>query len=458
MKTPIADFVRAYEKSKTVRLHMPGHKGHSFLGCEPLDITEISGADELSTAEGIIGESERNASALFGTAKTLFSTEGSSQCIRAMIYLATMHRRTKERPLILAARNSHKAFIYALALSDADVVWLWPKKTDSLCSCPITAKQVENALQAAPRLPDAVYVTSPDYLGVQLPIREIAEVCHKYGTLLLVDNAHGAYLHFLPIKQHPMDLGADMCCDSAHKTLPVLTGGAYLHISHNAPDSLAKSAKNAMSVFGSTSPSYLILASLDICNAYLDANFREKLKKQTELTEQIKNRLRENGWNVASTEPMKITIHCSGGSSGISLAKRLREQHMECEYADADNLVMMVSAETTREDLEKLACAMGKNTFPNSEPVSLPPVKANAAMTVRDAVFSPEETVRTEQAVGRICAAPTVSCPPAIPIVVSGEIIDQNAAGLLSYYGINTVSVVKTEEAGGSEGCDRENF
>ena len=136
MNTPIFDFVRSYAEKNTARFHMPGHKGKGFIGCEQFDITEIKGADELFSANGIIAESEKNASSLFGTAKTLYSTEGSSLCIRAMIYLAATESTEKRRKYILAARNVHKAFIYALALCDVDVVWI-SGKTDSVCSCDV---------------------------------------------------------------------------------------------------------------------------------------------------------------------------------------------------------------------------------------------------------------------------------------------------------------------------------
>ena len=130
--TPIWDFVKTYAESNSTRLHMPGHKGQDFLGCESFDITEISGADSLYEANGIIAESENNASNLFGSGRTLFSTEGSSQCIRAMIYLAMLNKRKKskdsKRPVIAAVRNAHKAFVYAAALLDIDVIWLWPEE------------------------------------------------------------------------------------------------------------------------------------------------------------------------------------------------------------------------------------------------------------------------------------------------------------------------------------------
>ena len=128
MDTPILDFVRQYADSDTVRFHMPGHKGRNKLGCEQWDITEVKGADALYEAEGIIARSEENATALFGSQRTLYSTEGSSQCIRAMLYLAITNRRAGTAPVVVAARNVHKSFVYAAALLDIEVAWLWPEE------------------------------------------------------------------------------------------------------------------------------------------------------------------------------------------------------------------------------------------------------------------------------------------------------------------------------------------
>ena len=284
MTTPIVDFVRSYAQSGTARLHMPGHKGQSLLGFEPLDITEICGADELYAPEGIIAESEANATRLFGTAHSYYSTEGSSQCIRAMLFLALQGApQNGKRPVLLAARNAHKALLYAAALLDFDIQWLWPAPQDAgaLCSCPVSAAKLTGALQGLAqqgKRPFGVYITSPDYLGGVQDIAALAEVCKDFGVPLLVDNAHGAYLRFLPQGgQHPIALGAAMCCDSGHKTLPVVTGGAYLHLGKNAPIQDEAAVRNALALFGSTSPSYLILQSLDKCNQVLSEGYPLRL-------------------------------------------------------------------------------------------------------------------------------------------------------------------------------------
>ena len=277
MNTPICDFVKEYANGGKVRMHMPGHKGAALLGTEPMDITEIEGADVLYDPHGIIRESEENASRLFGTARTVYSTEGSSLAIRAMLYLAMQAKKGSGRTLVCATRNAHKAFVSAAALLDLDVCFMYSKKNESIVSCDIDADEVEEYILGCKSTPAAVYLTSPDYLGNRLDVKGIAEVCHRHGILLIVDNAHGAYLHFLENSEHPIDLGADICCDSAHKTLPVLTGGAYLHISKTAPRVLCERADSAMALFASTSPSYLILQSLDMANKYISDGYTKKL-------------------------------------------------------------------------------------------------------------------------------------------------------------------------------------
>ena len=446
MNTPILDFIQKYNSLGTVRMHMPGHKGQPFLGCENLDITEIKGADSLYEAEGIIAASERNAAKLFGSARTLYSTEGSSQCIRAMVHMAVSRVERDHRPWILAGRNAHKAFLYALALCDTDVTWLTGREEESLCSCDISAAQVEKALSEAETPPAAVYITSPDYLGQQLPVLEIARVCHSHSVPLLVDNAHGAYLRFLPKSRHPMDLGADMCCDSAHKTLPVLTGGAYLHISVNAPAEFARQTKSSMALFGSTSPSYLILASLDLCNSYLERDYREKLQEKVRQVSSTAEALRSRGWELVGTEPLKITVRCPEDLSGNQLADRLRRGGLECEYADSEFAVFMISAETGQGELDTLLKLMGKNDSGVRPPLKLRKSAPKQLMTVRQALFSPQEFIPVSQASGRICAAPTVSCPPAIPIAVSGERIDEASVELFKHYGVEQIAVVKQRD------------
>ena len=445
MNTPIADFVRAYAASGCARLHMPGHKGRSFLGCEALDVTEIAGADELYGAAGIIAESEQNAGALFGSGRTFYAAEGSSQCVRAMLALAVWSAPPGRRPVVLAARNAHKSLLYAAALLDFDVAWLWPESPgQSLCACPVSPAALERALEET--RPAAVYVTSPDYLGGTCDVAALAEVSHRRGVPLLVDNAHGAYLRFLSPSRHPMDLGADLCCDSAHKTLPVLTGGAYLHVGRGAPAFFGENGRRALALFGSTSPSYLILQSLDLCNQYLAGDYPRRLAETAGALAALRERLRGRGWAVRDTEPLKLTLDCAAsGWEGGDLSAHLRSGGVECEYWDRDDLVCMWTPENPPKDFDRLLDCLGENGRPPRPRLPLPQARGEAVCSIREAMFRPWETVPAAQALGRVCGAPTVACPPAVPIAVAGERIGPEAAELFARYGVDRVEVLAAE-------------
>lgn len=442
MNTPVVDFVRGYQTSGTARLHMPGHKGKGFLGFEDWDITEIKGADALFEAEGILRESEANATALFGSRRTFYSTEGSSHCIRAMLYLALTNRPQGASPTVVAARNVHRAFVSAAALLDLDVVWLWPEESRSLCGCPVSPQQLERTLEQLPAPPAAVYLTSPDYLGATGEITALAEVCHRHGTLLAVDNAHGAYLRFLSPSLHPLDLGADLCCDSAHKTLPVLTGGAYLHVARTAPAALEENGKTALALFGSTSPSYLTLCSLDQCNRYLAEGYPARLQETVTQLEALKAQLKKAGWQVEDSDPLRVTLRASQDRTATDLAEQLRRNGVECEYADQDFLVLMATPENSQEDFHRVVAALGKNQLPPAPLPCLPLAKGRRVCSIRQALFAPHRLVPAAEALGRVCGAPTVGCPPAVPIAVAGEEITLEALELFHRYGVEQADVL----------------
>lgn len=437
MKTPICDFIDNYIKGDFTRLHMPGHKGNGGLGFEAWDITEVSGADSLYEAAGVIAESEGNATEIFESGATFYSAEGSSQVIKAMLYLLAIG---KEKPLVLAARNVHKAFIYGCALNDIAVEWMYSEIFDSLCSCVFLPDQLEEKLKSMSKLPDAVYITAPDYLGNMPDIKGMADICGAYKIPLIVDNAHGAYLKFLPHSLHPLDLGAAMCCDSAHKTLPVLTGGAYLQISKKYKKEYSEKAKNALALFGSTSPSYLIMASLDSCNSYLTESYPEALREVTERIKILKSKLALLGYDVLETDPLKITLK---NINGKRLAEFLHDNKTECEYADGNYIVMMFTPENTPADFDKLRKTLTANSPQRVQAVKMRFPVPQRVLSVRQAFFAPSEVVSVDNAVGRICGVPLVTCPPAVPVVMSGEVIDDEMLPIFKYYGIDKISVLK---------------
>ncbi len=441
MKTPIVSFLKSYQEKSPVRMHMPGHKGAGILGFEGMDLTEIYGADELFAAEGIIKESEQNASNLFGC-PTYYSTQGSTLCIQTMCTILCQDAKSKgKKPKILAGRNAHRSFIHAAALLDFEIEWLYGN-SDYL-SCKIHAEDLEKAIIES--LPTAVYLTNPDYLGNLLDIKSLASVCKKHNVLLAIDNAHGAYLRFLKDSLYPIDLGADLCCDSAHKTLPVLTGGAYLHLSDSLNQVWKNDVKHFMEYFSSTSPSYLIMASLDAANEVLDTTFKNSLFECIQRVDGLKNTLVQHGYTILSGEPMKITISTKEfGYTGNEIANLLMECDIYPEFYDSDYIVLMPSPYNTKDDLKRLEICLcgieGKPILVNKPPKL---EQSKKAMNVRQALFSSSITLDVSKSLGQACSSVTVSCPPAILPVIPGEVISESSIEVMKYYGIETVRVVK---------------
>ena len=233
-------------------------------------------------------------------------------------------------------------------------------------------------------------------------------------------------------------MGADMCCDSAHKTLPALTGSAYLHFGKNCPENVVNKAKEAMQLFGSTSPSYLIMESLDLCNKYISDGYKEKLDVFLYRVDKLKEKLTLMGINVCKSDPLRLTIKILGSD----LPKRLRNCGGEFEFADKDYLVLLLSPESG-EDFESVilkACEEIKTSVPEPE---FKFTGYSKVMTIREAVFLETEEVPVSRALGRISAETSLHCPPAIPIVMPGERIDEGAVKLLKRYGYETIKCVK---------------
>ena len=443
MESPLRQYLEKLHNSRRARFHMPGHKGRGTLSpfdaaC-PYDITEIAGADSLFEASGILAQGEEATARLYGSKATLWSAGGSTLCIQAMLALVC-----REGDLVLAVRNAHHAFAHAAILLGVRVRWMLPQNRDrgGLYGA-VTPGEVEQMLKQYPQA-KAVWVTTPDYLGGMADVKGLARVCHQRGVKLLVDNAHGAYL--LYTHRHPMQLGADLCCDSPHKTLPVLTGGAWLHLSHQVPYT-ADQARQAMKLFGSTSPSYLILLSLEDCNGYLAGSGKEEFARLFQTVRAMRQRLEEQGVALLPMEGdyAKLTLDALAmGYTGKEITRYLDSQKMDWEYADDRFVVLMLSPSNTTQELAALEQALV--SLPNREPpaqeqvpYSLPPGR----MELRQAYFAPKEEVPIGQAVGRISAAAQSCCPPGVPVVMPGEEITPQVQKLLQKSGKISLDVVQ---------------
>ena len=444
VSTPIYDYLMQYAHSNDLRMHMPGHKGkgldHWLAAAYPLDITEIYGADSLFAADGIIAESEKNAAALFGAGATLYSAGGSTLCIQAMLMQMKREGRT-----ILAGRNVHRSMLNTCIMLDLPVRWMYPKD-GMLLSGAISAQSVQFAL-ANCKSPACVYITTPDYLGTIADIKAIAAVCARHNARLIVDNAHGAHLAFIEPSLHPIALGADFCCDSYHKMLPALTGAACLHCKNPAD---APPLRSAMAMFGSTSPSYLIMASMDLCNRYLDMQVRHDIATVARRLERMRNHLR-NRFQFRQGDPFHICI-CAGksGYRGTNLATWLMTKGIMYEYADADFVVLLCSPTTSLQDIETLQTVLEHCDLPRTvNPLQYEPPKSPilfAKLPPYEAAAQPSEMVPISQAAGRICAMTQPPCPPAVPIAICGEVLDDAAVSLLLHYGVTEIAVIKEKK------------
>lgn len=427
IKTPIHDFLRNYAESSPVRCHMPGGK------TEPFDITEIEGADSLFECEGIIKESEEIAASLFGAGKTLYSCGGSTLSIQTMLALAKAENPQKKR--VVASRFCHKSLVSSCVLLGLEIDWIEPA---SFLSCEVAPNSVEDAISDAAL---CVFLQGIDYYGGECDIAPVSRICKRHGIPLLVDNAHGAYKVFT--HDHPLSSGADLVADSAHKTLPCLTGGAYLHIAPDAPEIFFRRSKELMALFGSSSPSYLILNSLDLCNKHIALEKDRAEKVMCEIAK-LKEELSRMGYCLRDSDKMRITVDAAEyGYGGDGLCELLAEKGIVCEYADQKYTVLLFSTAQPMSDFSEISAAFAK--IPPKPPLKTSPMSvftSKKAIPMREAVFSPHIKIPTKKAAGMVCGSIDAPCPPCVPIVMPGEVFTESAIDSLISWGVKEVSAV----------------
>lgn len=432
MRTPYWDAIRALGGQQG-RFYVPGHKGNPsaippFGGILPFDVTEIPGTGDLSRPEGALAQSQCNMAQAYGSGATLYSAGGSTSCILAMLTLFV-----PAGGRVIMARGCHASAVRALALLGATPVWVQPGTNGR-----VTPEAVHEAL--ASQKADAVYLTSPDYFGRMADIQAMAPLCRKAGVPLLVDNAHGAHLRFVQPDIHPISLGADACADSAHKTLPCLTPAALLHLRDK---NLARPAREALNLYTSTSPSHLVLASLDwAAGLLLDAppDFAGTARRLGEIAAVAPHLV------LPGDDPLKLCLQPSlAGVAYTALLDALRGAGLEPELADGKRIVLMASPYNTGQDMQRLAQVL--ESFPagaaHSTAEEEPPPLPEQACTPREAIFGKKCRLPVPQALGRIVAEIAAPCPPGVPVVIPGEILGPPQAQLLLSGGILEIDVLK---------------
>ena len=440
---PLYEGLLEHNRKNRISFHTPGHKdGRFFHDCDLLkmDVTELPDTDALYEASGIILQAEQAAAALFGAARTLFSAGGCTLCIQAMLRLLC-----PKGGRVLFGRNLHRSAVHAMALLGIDPVWGLPRP-DAGTGLPgrIAAEEIKHAVEENPDL-QGVYLTTPDYYGCLTDLRELGGYLKGKGIPLVLDCAHGSHLPFID-KYYYLEIreAAAMVACSAHKTLPVLTGGAYLHIFDEA---YVSGAKQAMALFGSTSPAYPVMASLDRARAWLEwEETRPLWSALEERVRTIKNGLLEKGFDlpVGRTDPVRLTF--SGeklGYTGKELAEHLRAQGIEPEFSDGGWVVLIPTLMNREGDFLRLEQALGA-IYPKT-PLKLPdyrPFLPKKVLSPREALLSEQVRVPLEEAAGRIAADSHCPCPPGVPVVMPGERLEEKSIEILRQSGILTVNVI----------------
>ncbi|MCX7923789.1 MAG: aminotransferase class I/II-fold pyridoxal phosphate-dependent enzyme [Clostridia bacterium] len=437
---PIYNAVKRYSSLNPVPFHMPGHKlgrgiPERFLKDMILmDVTEIPGTDNLHFPEGPIKEAQKLASKAFEADETFFVVNGSTGGIHAMI-LSICRPGDK----LVVSRDCHRSVINGMALAGVKPVYVKPQFDSGFgISTDITPSKIEQALDENPEAV-GVLITRPNYYGICSDMGEIARVTHRRGKVLAVDEAHGAHLVFSErLPPSAMMSGADICVQSAHKTLPALTQGAYVHVKNRRVD--IDRLKVNLSMLQTTSPSYILMAFLDIARAVMEESGRDLLEKLLENVEGFKKAVSNCGnLSILSQESLKSgRLDCTRvvinvrdtGKTGFQIDGILREEfNIQVEMADFYNIVCIATVADREEDFERLAFALNKIAyrFKADKPLAdifnrslnIPP----QTIELKDVLYSRKAGVKLDEAVGKVSGSMIVPYPPGIPVICPGEII-----------------------------------
>ena len=434
---PLYNTITTHNAKNTASFHTPGHKIHAnFLNdiTTAFDTTELPDTGSLFDGNDAIEVSEKLSAVAFNAGLTLFSAGGCTLCIQTMLALTTSPGGSK----VIMARHSHGSAIRTAALLDINPIWLWSEAGKQTC-----VEDVKAALVSNPSV-KVVYLTSPDYYGNLADIPAISAECQKFGAKLLVDNAHGSHLGAFNL--HPLSLGADITADSAHKTLPVLTGGAFLHFSNRSEYSYQR-AKSAMALFASTSPSFMTLTSLELAREWWEQSGKVEYKNVAVMVNNFTRIARARGIAIPQNtlrDPARLTLNTSSiGMTGKEAAEYFRANGCEPEYSDSQHVVFIITPFNTPEELSQLGQSIAAIPVSHPLPCEEYPVQhPDIVMTPRTAMASLQTEIQTIHAAGETCAIPLCPCPPGIPILMPGEKIQPSHIPILLAAGYERLNIV----------------
>ncbi|SHI49960.1 aminotransferase class I/II-fold pyridoxal phosphate-dependent enzyme [Lutispora thermophila] len=452
---PILKSIKEYADSEALPFHMPGHKrGKIFnkLGLEYLlenliemDTTEVPGVDNLHSPEGAVLEAQRRAAEAFGADYTFFLINGTTSGIYAMILAVT-----KPGDKILIPRNAHRSVVSGTILGKLVPEYLMPE-IDPYMGIPMGIK-VSTVAEALDHHPDAkaVFITSPTYYGACSDIEAIAKIVHDRGKLLLVDEAHGSHFPFHPeLPISAIKAGADMAAQSTHKTLASMTGSSMLHVKDGRID--IDRLKFFLQLVQTTSPSHVMLASLDVARYIMEKHGHMILEECIKYSNMVRNEINAkspfyclgkdkiNSYGIHDIDSTRITICLKGGGiSGVKGEEILRNKYnIQVEMSDARNIVAISSIADDEESYMRLLRAvLDMGRWHNAEDellheIRLPYSTPVCSIPPYEALYRQVEYIDVEKSPGHISAEMAVPYPPGIPVLMPGEYIEKDIVDYL---------------------------
>lgn len=438
MPTPLYDALKEYAQKNPARFHMPGHKGKflpapELAGLAPIDLTELLPTGNLYEAGEPFDSAQRLWAELFGFDFCQFLTGGSTMGIHTGLALCAG---PGEKALV--DRGCHRAVFNALALLDLEPVWLERPWLDSENMIgPISPGQVEKMLDQHSDI-KTVCITSPTYAGVLSDVEVISQIVHARGGTLFVDGAHGAHLPFLGVDPFR---GADAAAVSAHKTLPAMGQSALLFVNGVDPDRVRRTA----SIFGSSSPSYPMLVSMDLARDWLLGEGRWEYRRTACRVFEFRQAF-PSLKDGLSLDPCRLTLKVKDGPA---FARALEERGIFPEMEDGGHVVLICSAQDSDGDLYRLEGALVelRERMGDCAPIPAPPLPERVS-SPRAALFAPGELRTLRDCEGEVSACQIAPYPPGVPVVAPGERITKKELAYLEKIGYNMLSEVRTVLSG----------
>jgi arginine/lysine/ornithine decarboxylase len=437
---PLYDALLKHKHNNPISFHVPGHKSgailhqhsqNTFQELLKIDATELSGLDDLHSPEGAIKEAQELLAALYQVKESFFLVNGSTVGNLAMILSVC-----KKDDVILVQRNCHKSVLNALKLAKARPVFLEPEyNLEWKTATGVSKETVERAISLYPEA-KAVVLTYPNYYGMVYDVKSVIELAHAHNIPVLIDEAHGP--HFIigePFPASAIQLGADMAVQSAHKTLPAMTMGSYLHINSNRINSDV--VKEYLQMLQSSSPSYVIMASLDLARNYVatyqrsDMEYLQKeishFKKELSTIQSIK----VLDYPDSKGDTLKVTIQSRSELSGFDLQKKLEEIGIFTELADPYNVLLILPLLKKNHDYPLVeVCRRMKELLvkipyqPGEEEFLISSGKISELAIPYEKLSSVQkEAISITEAAGHVCAETITPYPPGIPLLLMGEFI-----------------------------------